>query len=99
MSQANVEVVRGALAAIAADNREGALGFFDPEIVVDATRRVLNPTTYVGLDGLRQMVADTEEVWEDIHTEAKELLDAGEQVVVVGRLVGTGKGQGRMGGG
>ena len=94
MSQENVEVVRNAVAAFAAGDRERALAFFDPQIVVDATRFVFNPATYVGIEGLRQMVAATDEMWEKIRTEAHELIDAGDHVVLLGRLVGKGKGSG-----
>jgi uncharacterized protein len=94
MSEQNVEVVRAALAAMAAGDREGALTFFDPEVVVDATRNVINPETFVGVEGLRRMVATTEEAWEEIRTVPLEFLDAGDQVVVIGRLVGKGKGSG-----
>jgi hypothetical protein len=51
MSQENVEVVRGVYAATNRGDRERALGFTHPEIVIDATRRVFNPTTYVGMGG------------------------------------------------
>jgi ketosteroid isomerase-like protein len=94
MSQENVEVVRSAVAAIAVGDRERAFAFFDPQIVVDATRYVFNPATYVGFEGLRQMAAATDETWEGIHMEAVEFIDAGDQVVVIGRLVGKGKGSG-----
>jgi ketosteroid isomerase-like protein len=94
MARENVEVVRSALAAIAVGDRERALAFFDPQIVVDATRFVFNPATYVGFEGLRQMAAATDETWEEIHTEAVEFIDAGDRVVVIGRLVGKGKGSG-----
>ena len=94
MSQENVELVRGALASMAAGDREAALTFFDPEVVVDATRNVMNPATFVGEEGLRRMVAATEEAWEEIRTVPLEFLDAGDRVVVIGELVGRGKGSG-----
>ena len=62
--------------------------------MLDATRSVFNPKTYVGKDGLRQWLADTDDVWERMHTEQNEFIDAGDRVVVVGRLVGKGKGSG-----
>ena len=93
MSQENVEVVRSVLTAISAGDRDKALAFAHPEIVVDATRNVFNSATYVGIDGLQRMIA-TEETWEEIRTEPLEYIDAGDRVVVIGWLVGKGRGSG-----
>jgi ketosteroid isomerase-like protein len=94
MSQENVDVVRGAFAAINRRDRETAFRFADPEIVVDATRRVFNPTTYVGIEGIRKWATDTDEVWEEFRADQIEFIDAGDRVVVVLRLHGKGKGSG-----
>jgi ketosteroid isomerase-like protein len=95
MSEENVEVVRSMLAAATAGLRpEQALEFFDPEIVIDATRNVINPGTYTGIDGLERWQADIDEVWEEIRLEPIEFIDAGDRIVTVSRLVGTGKGSG-----
>jgi len=94
VSQENVEVVRSVLTAISARDRDKALAFAHPEIVVDATRNVFNPATYVGIDGLQRMIAATEETWEEIRTEPLEYIDAGDRVVVIGWLVGKGRGSG-----
>ena len=53
MSQENVGIVRSAFEALNRGDRETAFDFADHEIVVDATRRVFNPTTYVGLQALQ----------------------------------------------
>lgn len=89
-----MEVVRSVIAALGAGDREGVWRYFDPEVVVDASRNVLNPATYVGIDGLRRMVAAADAVWDEIRTEPLDLLDAGDRVVVIGRLLGKGKGSG-----
>jgi ketosteroid isomerase-like protein len=94
MSQENVEIVRQAFAAINRGDRETAFGFADPEIVVDATRRVFNPTTYVGIQGIRAWAADMDEVWEEFRAEEIEFFDAGDSVVVFIRLHGKGTGSG-----
>ena len=94
MSQANVEIAQKVFAALNRGDREEALGLAHPEIVLDATRSVFNPKTYFGWDGLRQWLTDTEEIWEGMHTEQNEFVDAGDRVVVIGRLVGRGKGSG-----
>jgi ketosteroid isomerase-like protein len=94
MSQENVEIVRKAFEAVAVGDRERALSYADPAMVVDATRRVFNPATYRGTEGLRQMLADMDEVWKSLRPEPREFLDMGDRVVVVGRMVAKGKGSG-----
>jgi ketosteroid isomerase-like protein len=104
MSQENVEVVQAAFEAwdalrwdLGSSDRgpvERALSLIHPEIVVDATRNVFNPATYVGMEGLRRMQADTGEVWEEVRTERLEFIDAGDRIVVIGMLVGKGKASG-----
>jgi ketosteroid isomerase-like protein len=94
MSDENVELVRTVLAAWNRDEAETAVGSLDPEIVFDATRRVINPKTYVGIGGMRDMLADRDEVWDEFRTEPSEFIDAGDRVVVVGEWVGKGKGSG-----
>lgn len=94
MSQQNVETVRSAFAAVNRGDRETAIGFLDPEVVIDATRSVFNSTTYVGMQGIRQWIADIDEVWGHFGLEVSELIDAGDKVVVIGRLVGRGKASG-----
>jgi ketosteroid isomerase-like protein len=94
MPQANVEIVRKAFEAISVGDRERALSYTDSGMVVNAMSRVFNPTVYRGLQGLRQMLADMDDVWEDLRPEAREFIDAGDRVVVTGRMVGKGKGSG-----
>jgi ketosteroid isomerase-like protein len=87
-----VELVRSLYEA--GGDREKVLALAHPDIVVDATRRVFNPTTHVGTDGLRRMFAEADEVWEEFRVEPLELIDAGDRVVVIVRVVGKGKGSG-----
>jgi ketosteroid isomerase-like protein len=94
MSQESVEVVMKAFEAISAGDRDRALSYADSTMVVDATLRVFNPTTYRGLQGLRQMLTDMDDVWEELRPEAREFRDAGNRVVVTGRMVGKGRGSG-----
>ena len=94
MSQANVEIARKVFAALNRGDREEALGLAHPNVVLDATRSVFNPRTYFGWDGLRQWLTDMDDVWEEMHSEQNEFIDAGDRVVVIGRLVGKGKGSG-----
>jgi uncharacterized protein len=94
MSHENVEIVRRVLEAVAARDRDSVIAFVDPDCVVDATRNVFNPATYFGIDGVRQLFAGMDETWAEMHVEPHEFVDAGDLVVVIGRLVGKGKGSG-----
>ena len=94
MSQENVEIVFRVIDAWNCDEQERVIRFLDPEVVFDATRRVINPMTYIGMQGMRLMLADRDEVWEEFRTELDEFVDAGDRVVVIGRWVGRGKGSG-----
>ena len=94
MPQENVEIVRRVYAALNSRDQETLVHLADPEIVIDATRLTFNPGTYVGLEGLRELAAGTDDVWEEVRFEPLEFIDAGERVVVVERLTGKGKGSG-----
>jgi uncharacterized protein len=94
MSQENVEIVRKVFDAMSARDRERAISYAAPDMVLDATRRVFNPTTYHGPEGLQQFTADMDEVWEEFHADPDEFLVAGDSVVVTGRMAGKGRGSG-----
>jgi hypothetical protein len=46
------------------DEQETVLDLLDSEIVFDATRRRVNPRTYLGIAGMQVMLADRDEVWD-----------------------------------
>jgi ketosteroid isomerase-like protein len=94
MSQENVEIVRRLIEALNRNEQDRVSGILDPEVVIDATRRLVNPKTYTGMQGYGRMVADREEVWDEFRMEPDDVLDAGDRVVAVGRWVGKGKGSG-----
>jgi uncharacterized protein len=74
--------------------QESVMPLFDPDVITDATRRLMNPKTYTGIEGVRAMLADRDEVWEEFRFEPDEFLDAGDRVLVIGRWVGKGRGSG-----
>jgi ketosteroid isomerase-like protein len=95
MSQENVQIVRKLFAAWNTDDRAQVLELIDPDIVIDATRRVFNPTTYEGMEGVQRMLSDLDDVWDRFQSDpSMEFIDAGERVVVVGRMRARGKGSG-----
>jgi uncharacterized protein len=94
MTQNNVEVVRRVIDAWNRDQPEGVVRFLDSDVIFDATQRRINPKTYTGMEGMRVMLADRDEVWEEFRLEPDEFVDGGDRVVVIGRWVGKGKGSG-----
>jgi ketosteroid isomerase-like protein len=51
-------------------------------------------TAYRGQDGFRQYWRDARQIWEQFHFEPEQLLERGDEVVVVGRGSGRGRGSG-----
>ncbi len=96
MSEANVEIVKEVirLLNLAAQGKPSPKLFelFAPDVLIDMTRRVFNPDTYEGHDGLRRLGREVGEVWGDFHVEPERFIDAGEQVVVIETRRGQGRG-------
>jgi ketosteroid isomerase-like protein len=92
MSQQNVEIVRRALEAYRDGDFEGALALGHPNIV--STRVDPDGAVYHGHDGLRRLMADWVEGFEEWSYRAQEYIDAGDIVVVHIRQWGRGVGSG-----
>ena len=85
MSEENVEIVRKALDALNARDRDLALSLMDPEIVY---RSPFEQKTYRGLDGMVRWREDMAAALEDFHFEDSRFLDAGgDRVVALYRMV------------
>ena len=99
MAQENLQIIRrlfedlgsrrsvgGALAAL---TDEALAEFYDPEIEWrTVSQSPLALEVYRGYDGVRQFWSDFLSPWEEFSIEAKELIEAGDQVAVVSRLSG-----------
>jgi uncharacterized protein len=88
----NVELVRAAIEAFNEGDEKRILELIDPEMEghdPDRTGEVAR-----GIDGFTRFMAEWLENWDDYRIDAKEIIDAGNQVVVLGRQRGTGKGSG-----
>ena len=94
MSQENVEIVRGAFAEFERGN------FWVPEVFDPNVRVVwLSPIAggepeSVGLDAMTRTVKEWMESWEQVTTIAEQVIDAGDQVVVIAEWQGRGKASG-----
>jgi len=96
MSQANVEIVRRAIALLSelyvrGEASDGLLDLCAPDIRVDAPRRVFNPDLYEGHSGTRRLIREVWDAWEEFSEQTERLLDAGDRVVSIQVIRGRGR--------
>jgi ketosteroid isomerase-like protein len=95
VSEANVELIKDLYAHFEAGDEEGALALLDGSMEVHDRPEVPDPQVYRGRDGVRQAVQGSRDTFEELNFVTEEFLDAGEdQVVVVFRFQGVGRGSG-----
>jgi ketosteroid isomerase-like protein len=99
MSQENVEVVREVLAlrqhmGTTGEPQPRLLELFAPDMTLDMSRRMFNPDVYEGHDGLRRFRREMDEVWEEFLITPEQMIDAGENVIVIESLRSRGRGSG-----
>jgi len=71
---------------------DGLFGHLDPAVEVHPlTGAMLEGVSYRGHEGMRRWLDDVAEYWQSMWVKPEEFLDAGEAVVVVGRVHGLGK--------
>jgi uncharacterized protein len=93
MSQENVELVRRGYEAFARGDLETAMELFHPDIEWHDPDRP-GGGTYRGREGVLRNLEEWLEGWEEFRLEPEEFLEAGDQVVVLVRQSGRGKGSG-----
>jgi ketosteroid isomerase-like protein len=93
MSQENVEIVGKMYGAFHAGDAEGALSCFDPEVVVDASRRVDGGIGH-GREELNKIIIRWVGTFNEWREEIEEMRDLGSLVYVVATQRGRGKGSG-----
>jgi uncharacterized protein len=93
MSEENVEITRRGYENL---SRTGEFSWelIDPEIEIHDPPLTPDARVYRGHDGLREAMRNVELAFEEVRFEAEEFLDAGDDVVVLVRMVGRGKGSG-----
>jgi uncharacterized protein len=94
VSQENVELARRGYDAFNRGDMEVAFELFDPEIEWSEGTDVPEPQVYHGHDGVRRQQERFREAWESFSIEPEEFIEMGEQLVVIAKLVGLGKGSG-----
>jgi uncharacterized protein len=92
----NVEIVRRMNERFAAGDRESWREVIDPDVVWDMSRSPMPGAAqvYRGHEGVVRFFRDWLGTWEDYAFEERELIDAGDSVVVVFHERGRGKGSG-----
>ncbi len=97
MSQ-NMEIVREAMALIrrtgTGEPEPRLYELLSPAMTLDMSRRTFNPDVYEGYEGLRRFRRERDEVWEEFVVTPERMIDAGEKVVVIESLGGSGRGSG-----
>jgi len=93
MSQENVEVVRRMYDAYHAGDAAGSLACFDPDVVIDFSRRADGRVGH-GREYLSEVVISWMGAWEEWHEKIDEIRDLGSQVYVLATQHGRGKGSG-----
>ena len=93
MSEENVEIVRRHMEAYLSGDNETALGAYDAAVEFDATVRP-EGQVYRGREGVAEAMRVWTGTWEDWRVEVEEFIDAGDQVLMISRETGRGKGSG-----
>src|SRR4029079_18404478 len=92
MSSGNLELVRQAYEGFYSAGAEGTVPYLHPDVIWDESNLpARSPGVFHGHDGLRALERDNAELWQEIHTEIDELVDAGDSVVALVRVKGRGR--------
>ena len=92
MSQENVDIMRLGDEAFNRRDREAFLGAFDPDAEWHVTGLVVDQKTfYRGPEEIWSYVTVLDEQFEELQADFEEFFDAGDKVVVVGRVHGRGR--------
>ena len=77
------ELVNAAYVALARRDFDALAELAVPDFELDVTDRVFNPATYQGADGLRQFLAEVDELWESMDMEVERLVERGDEVLAL----------------
>ena len=94
MSQANVQRVHEAYEALRRGGVDAVLPFFSEDVVAEESPEFPDTETVVGHEGIRRLVANFTDNFDDFEVEPQEFIDADSHVVVRVRLSGQARGGG-----
>jgi ketosteroid isomerase-like protein len=94
----SVDLVKRSYAAFERGDLDGVLGDMDPEIEWQQAQGLPHGGTYHGVEEVRRTIFDplSEEWWDEFSAVPSEFLDAGGEVIVLGRYRGVAKGTGKQ---
>ena len=89
----NLDIVKRSYDAFARDDLVGVMGDMHPEIEWHQAQGLPHGGTYRGVDEVKRNIFDPldEEWWDEFTADPDEFLDAGSQVIVIGRYRGVAK--------
>ena len=90
MSRENVEIVQAAYAAYEAGGVDSLYAYLAPDMEWDMTKTALDASVHRGHEGVRRFFEGLARAWEGFTFRYDEYLDAGDEVVAVGRFSGRG---------
>jgi ketosteroid isomerase-like protein len=94
----SVELIHRAIELLNSDSLEISdaelAEIFTPDVVIDQRAVVFNPAIYESYDGLRAFYAESREVWEEVTLTVTEVIEEGDQYVVLGEGRSRGRGSG-----
>ena len=93
MSRENVDVVQALVAAAGRGDWDVALRAYDPSVELDVSS-MPGGGVYSGHDGVRTFFRQWFGAWDQLRVTPEEFIDSGDQVVVILRISGVGKGSG-----
>jgi ketosteroid isomerase-like protein len=88
------ELVKRAYAALAERDFDTLSELAAPDFEMDMTVRVLNPATYRGEQGLRQFLAEIDELWESMDMQVERLVERDDEVLALLAVDIKGRGSG-----
>ena len=87
MSQENVEIAKRVIDAFNRGDMDEVFALLDPNVRWTTADDEPDPQTYVGHEGVRQLIASLLDIWEQGFTmKAHEFIDLGDRMVMLGQL-------------
>jgi uncharacterized protein len=93
-SQQDLDTVRRGYDAFNRRDVDALLDAFHPDVEWHPLLAELGGGTYCGHDGVRTMLEEIDESWDDFRTEAERVVDAGDHILVFAHTRGRGKASG-----
>jgi ketosteroid isomerase-like protein len=85
VAETNVEAFTAAVGAVANGDAEAGLVYIDPDVVFEPLRSATEGN-YVGHDGIRRFVADTQETFDVFEPDFRDIRDLGDRVLAIGSI-------------